>query len=294
MKSFARACLIFSGVVISIGLILTIIGGILGAGSTFANMVRIGNFSFHLGNDKVVFNDDDLVSFSDEFNNIDELDVDLSYCEFKIVESDNNVFQVKADNVLDGFTCNEKDGKLIIKDNIKMKWSIGFERDYHPTITLYIPENVNMDKVKIDIGAGYVSANHINTDELVIDLGAGEFEGSMITSENADLTVGAGHMLLDEFSTDEINLDCGTGKVEINGDIRGNSDVECGLGNVAMILKQKQSYYNYDIKCGIGNVEVGELSIGGVACDKYIDNNAKNNMDIDCGVGSVQIKFADL
>jgi hypothetical protein len=291
MKSFTRACLIFSGVVIAIGLILTIIGGILGAGSTFASMVKDGPFSVTWGKHHTFYASDDLTTNSFEFNNIDELNIDLKYGELSIVKSDGNSIKVEADNVLDGFACKEDDGELVIKDNIKGNLKIGFNDDYHPVVTLYIPENTVFDDVDIDMGAGYVNSSDLSTDKLVIDLGAGEYEGSNIIAKDAKLSVGAGHLSINDFVTDTIDLDCGTGKMEIYGEIQGDAKIDCGIGNIVLSLTNSQSEYNYKIDCGIGNVTVGEQSFGGIATEKKINNNADNNMDIDCGVGGVEINF---
>jgi Toastrack DUF4097 len=293
MKSFTRACLIFSGVVIAIGLVLTIIGGALGAGSSFANMVQNGRFSFNWGNNSTIVSDKDLVDFNDEFNNIEELSIDLQYAELNIETIDGNAYQVKAYNVLKGFTCKEENGKLIIKDTRKNNWRIGFGNNNHPTVTLYIPNNASFDKVNIDIGAGSVNANNFVTSKLSIDLGAGEFEGYSITAKDSNISVGAGSLVIDQFVTDKIDMDCGTGKLEINGSINGNADIESGLGNITLSLDNKESDFNYDIDCGIGNVIVGEQSIGGVATKRTISNDADYTMDIECGVGSIEINFTN-
>lgn len=291
MKSFTRACLIFSGVVISIGLVLIIIGGALGAGSTFATMIRDGKFSFNFGNNSTIISNPKLTDGYDEFKNIEELSIDLKYAELNIETIDSNTYQVKAENVLEGFTCKEENGKLVIKDNIKNNWRIRFGDNYHPTITLYIPANASFDKVKIDIGAGSVNANNFVTNKLAIDLGAGKFEGSSITAGESDISVGAGSLVIDQFVTDKIDLDCGTGKLELTGSINGDADIENGLGNITLSLKNNESDFNYDIDCGIGNVIVGEQSIGGIATKRTISNDADNTMEIECGVGSIEINF---
>lgn len=291
MKSFTRACLIFSGVVISIGLVLTIIGGVLGAGTTFADMVRNGSFSFGFGNNYSINSNKNLYSFYDEFTDVNELSIDLKYAELIIDIADGDSYLVKADNVIEGYTSVNEDGKLVIKDNIRDNWRIGISKNYHPTIYLSIPKNVSLDKVKIEVGAGSVNAYNIMSDKLSIELGAGKFEGDIISSKNAEIRVGAGSLVIDRFSTDTIKMDCGTGRLELNGSVNGNADLECGLGNITLSLTNRENDFNYDIDCGIGNVLIGNQSIGGIATKRTIDNNANNNMDIKCGVGSIELNF---
>lgn len=291
MKSFTRACLIFSGTVIAIGLVFTIIGGCLGAGSTFAKMVTNGDFSFSWGDNHSIINSEDLKTSYEEFSDVDKLDIDLKYGELTIEKVEGNSYKVEADNVVDGFTCKNNDGELVIKDNIKNGINLGFKDDIHPTITLYVPENANFDKVNIEMGAGYVNVSDINTKDLGIDLGAGEFEGNKINTEKSTVSVGAGHLIIEEFVTDTIDMECGTGKMEVYGNINGDADVECGIGNIVLSVLNKESNYNYNIDCGIGNVTIGEQSFGGIASEKTIDNNASNKMDIECGVGSIEVYF---
>lgn len=291
MKSFTRACLIFSGVVISIGLVLTIIGGVLGAGTTFADMVRNGSFSFGFGNNYHVNSDKKVSSSYDKFSDIDELRIDLKYAELQIDVTDGDSYIVEAVNVLDGYTSVNENGKLVIKDNMRGNWSIGFRNDYHPTIYLSIPKSAKLDKIKIKIGAGTVNAYNITSDKLSIELGAGKFEGDLITTKDAEISVGAGSLVIDQFITDKIKMDCGTGRLELNGSVNGDADLECGLGNISLSLTNRETDFNYDIDCGIGNVLIGNQSIGGLATKRMINNNAKNNMDIECGVGSIELDF---
>lgn len=290
MKSFTRACLIFSGVVISIGLVLTIIGGVLGAGTTFADMVRNGSFSFGFGNGYSISNKS-FTSFNDEFKEVDELSIDLKYAELQIDTTDGDSILVNAENILEGYTCVNENGKLVIKDNITERWRIKLRNNYHPTIYLSIPKSASFKKVKIDIGAGEVIASNINTDKLSIELGAGKLEGDRITSKESEISVGAGSLVIDQFITDKIKMDCGVGRLELNGSINGDADLECGLGNITLSLTNQETDFNYDIDCGVGNVIIGNQSIGGLPTKRTIDNHAKKNVDIECGVGSIELYF---
>lgn len=289
MKSFTRACLIFSGTVIAIGLVLTIIGGCLGAGSKFASMVNNGYFSW--GGHNSIINTQDLQTRTEEFTDIDKLNIDLKYGELVIEKVEGNGYKVVAENVVDGYTCKNNNGELIIKDNIRNRFTFEFGDDIHPIVTVYIPENANFDKVTIEMGAGSVSVSDINSDDLGIDIGAGELKGNNINAKDTTLSVGAGNLEIDKFVTDTIDMECGTGKMEVSGSINGNADVECGLGNIVLSVTNNEQDYNYNLDCGIGNITVGEQSYGGVASEKTIDNNANNKMDVECGVGNIDIYF---
>lgn len=291
MKSFTRSCFIFSGVVISIGLVLTLIGAVLGAGSTFTEMLVNGRFYLGGTNNSTIVGGKNLTESYDEFQDVEELNIDLKYGELIINESDSDNYVVKAEDVLTGYTCVNENGKLTIKDNIKSEWRIGVGNDYHPIINLYIPKDVSLDKIKIDIGAGSVSVSSMKSDKLSIDIGAGKFEADNISADESEIDVGAGSLLINQLVTDEITLNCGTGKLEINGMINGDADLECGLGNITLSLSNEESDFNYDIDCGIGNITLANQSIGGIATKKSINNKADANMDIECGVGNIEINF---
>lgn len=293
MKSFTRTCLIFSGVLIAIGLVIIIITGALGAGSSFAAMMDNGRFSFGWNNDSYFINNEDLTSTKYEFHDIDDIYIDLKYGELNIETTNDNTYQVKVDNMLKGFTCEGDDGDLVIKDNFKHKWNVKLKNDYHPSITLYVPENAKLEQVEIDMGAGYAGVTKLNADIFKIGLGAGEFEGNEIVANETSLDVGAGHLSMKEFISDNIDMNCGTGRVELEGNINKDVDIKCGLGSILLSLNNVQSNFDYDINCGIGNVTIGSTSFGGVACKKYISNNADHTMGIKCGVGNVEIDFAE-
>ncbi|WP_099468603.1 DUF4097 family beta strand repeat-containing protein [Konateibacter massiliensis] len=289
MKSFTRGCLIFSGVAIAIGLVLTIIGGALGAGSTFASMLRDGRFSINGNNIVSVVDGKNTTDFTGEFEGIETLNIDLNYGELNIQKTDGDKYRVEAERVVRGFECREENGELIIEDNIKNNWRIGDE--YHPLITLYIPENATLKEADIDMGAGVVNAERIEANTMDVDLGAGKFEADEIIAKEAELSVGAGQLTVEKIAADELNMDCGTGKMEVAGEIRGDANVECGIGTIKLTLNGEQSDYDYDIECGIGTIIVGTLTFGGVDGEKHIDNNSDYTMDINCGVGTIQISF---
>lgn len=289
MKSFTRACLIFSGITISIGLLLVIISGIAGGGLAFADMVRSGSFTINNSNDFSRINQKDFLTFTNEYKDVKELSIDLNYAELNIGLSDTDTFKVKAENVLRGFTCDNKNGKLTIKDNSRRYKVLG--NNWHPVVYLYIPKQVNFEKVELGVGLGTINASNLQTDDLIIDIGAGSFDADLITAKTSSLKVGTGELEIDQFITDDTNINCGTGKIELTGKINKNAVVECGLGNINLSLENKESDFNYKVSSGIGSIQIGEQSIGGMATSKSIGNNAKQDMDIDCGVGSIEINF---
>ena len=289
MKSFTRGCLIFSGVAIAIGIALTFIGGALGAGSAFASMMREGRFCINENNIMSVVDGKNTTDFTGEYEEIETLVFDLHYGELNIQKTDGDKYRVEAECVVTGFECREEKGELIIQDNIKNNWRIG--DGYHPIITLYIPENTTLKKVDIDMGAGFVNAEHIEANTIEVDLGTGKFEADEMIAKEAELRVGAGQLTVEKIAADELNMDCGTGKMEVAGEIRGDANVECGIGTIKLTLSGEQSGYDYDIECGIGTIMVGTLTFGGVEGEKHIDNNSDYIMDINCGIGTIQISF---
>lgn len=286
MKLFTRTCLIFSGIIISIGLILAILGGALGAGNTFAAMVQNGRFSWGWSENQMANQSKELVNFDSGFEGVESIAVDLKYTELVFEATKEDVYYVQADRVVKGFTCEEKDGRLIIKDNLSRNF-----RNNRSKVTVFIPENAKLKEVELEVGAGSVNVDDILADKLTIDLGAGRFEGNKITSDKAEISVGAGEMTVNNFSTKDVTMDCGAGRIDLKGNIDGDADISCGIGEIKVSLLNGESDYNYDIDCGIGNVNVGNQSFGGMSNNKKIDNNADKTIRVEGGVGNIRIDF---
>lgn len=285
MKSFSKFCLIFSGSVIAIGLVLCIAGSIIGGGRLFIDAVSDGRFSF--GNYYSPITVGDLKDVNEEFSNIKEISLNISYGDLNFASYEGDVVKVDAQDVKKSFDCSKEDDELIISDDDRNR---KYRTNYHPIITILVPED-KLDEIDMNLGAGYINVNNLYTKELTVKIGAGEFIGENFNVNSCDIKVGTGNLDINGINADEMELDCGIGSADISGDIDREIEVKCAMGNVMLELEKEESYYSYDISCGMGEVSIGNNNYSDLDNKKHISNKTDNVIDIDCGMGNVMVDF---
>lgn len=255
MKSDLRKKFNFSGIVLLIGIVITIIALLLGG-----KIINIPKYN--------------VKDVNEVYTNVKSLNIDLSAAKVEIKTGD--YFRIEAKNVSnDNFKSSVTDGIWNIEDKIEPKvfnildFNIG---NYNSNIIIYLPESFQSENLKINIGAGQLLANDL-------------------ISKNTDITVGAGEFKSKNLITENIRIDCGVGNVDINGEIKNISNLKCGIGNISLNLKGDEKEYNYDLKVGIGEVDLNNKKFHGTD-NKYINNDAINKeFRIDCGIGKVSLKL---
>ena len=168
-----------------------------------------------------------------------------------------------------GFRAFEKDGVLYLTSNKKIKKSNNIGKG---TITVTIPENMELNEVELNLKAGKLKADQIRTGKLEVNAGAGEVN------------------ILD-FQAEQAEFQCGAGSVTASGDAGKKLEADCGVGELQLNLKGAREDYNYDLECGIGEIVCGDKSYSGFGKDYTIDNHAAKDMEIDCGIGQITVKF---
>jgi hypothetical protein len=260
MKSDLRKKFNFSGIVLLIGIIITIIALLLGG-----KIINISRYN--------------VKDINEIYNNVKSLNIDLSASKVEIKTG--NEFRIEAKNVSnDNFKSLVTDGIWKIEDKFEPKFfnilgislsnfNIG---NYDSSITIYLPASFQSENLKINIGAGQLLAHNL-------------------ISKNTDITVGAGEFKSNNLITDNITIDCGVGNVDINGEVKNKSNLKCGIGNIDLDLKGDEKDYNYDLNVGIGEIDLNNKRFHGTD-NKYISNGSiDKEFKIDCGIGKITLKL---
>lgn len=241
-------------------------------------------------------------SFSESYEGIKRLDLDIYYGNVKIVEGDG--FSISADNVIeDELNSYVTDGTWYIKedthDYIKF---LGFrmparnvftwDDDFAPRIIITIPKDFVAEDITIRIAAGNVEVGKISslTGDFTVEAGKLVIKEAAI-SENSEYTVGAGSMELEDMNAANITLDCGLGNIELEGTVIGKNDISCGVGNVSLKLNNDPDDFDYEISSGIGKVKINGRKYSSVANEIINNKDAVNSLTLDCGIGSIDVKF---
>ncbi|MDO4452024.1 DUF4097 family beta strand repeat-containing protein [Faecalimonas sp.] len=140
-------------------------------------------------------------------------------------------------------------------------------------LILYIPRNIQLPEINIQVNNGKINLSGIQTNEL-------------------DLEIGRGEITATDFVAGELSVSCGQGKADIKGTAQRDVDLECGAGAINFVSNGTQTDFNYEIEVGAGAVQLGGQKFSGLAVEKTINNRAGKEMGIDCAAGTVNVTFA--
>lgn len=195
------------------------------------------------------------------FENIREIDIEAGAAQLEVRRD--NVDDIIIEYNKDDIKIKEKGNKLEIDD--KEGW-VGFlNKNTHIVIT--IPNDMELAKLEISVGAGEASVKGISAEEIQLEVGAGRVTVTDSKFEQAELEVGAGEL---QFSG-----------------ILKNAKIENGVGKTVLNIEANRSDYYVKVDNGIGKVSIDGESYDSDDWSK----GAENNIKADNGIGKIEINF---
>ena len=215
-----------------------------------------------------------------ENENVAFLDIDIAYSNLTIRKGE----YLKVESSDKDIQCKQDEQKIIIKER-NSNW---FNNTKKEELIVYVPENLQFDKVNINTGVGKVNIEILNTKVLKMDLRAGETSIQNINiTESAKIDTGAGKVNIKEAKINDLRCDLGIGATEISAKLLENTRIGTGVGNLKLDVLGKKEEYETKINKGLGNVTIDEEKIS----DNEVVGNGENKIDIDGGVGEIKINF---
>ena len=213
--------------------------------------------------------------FSFDKNSVKNLDFALGIAEIVMISGD--TFKVETRSIDPNiFRCELSErGTLIIQNTHKMPTFkfLGHENPSHkhPRILITIPENADLEIVRISVGAGSITAK-----DTVFSCKSGKFE------------VTAGNLVMKKVKGGNIDFRCGMGNLSFNGVTTGQCNVDCGMGNIELEISGNPTEYSADAKVGLGEFKFNDHKKGGIG-DMSCSDKKVNHFSVNCGFGSVKI-----
>jgi len=213
-----------------------------------------------------------------EASELSELKIELKSVSLRIERGEE--FQVVADEEAVDVQRTGNEVKIKEKD-------FGFFGRWHKVggeVKVTLPEEVSLEKVSLDMGAGTVYAQGLEAGELDLDLGAGraEFDGLKV-ARRAEIDGGAGLLVVRGAEMVKLDLDMGVGKVEIETSLDGDSKISAGVGKLELTLVGEEDDYRVKFEQGLG-----ALNQEGISLD---NPEGRNLVEIDGGVGAIDLRL---
>ena len=271
--SIVQKVIKYLAIAFAIALIVGIITTIVSVVSSIPLTLKIGKNNSDSNN---------IIETSSDFEseNIAFLDIDIAYSNLTIRKGE----YLKVESSDKDIQCKQDEQKIIIKER-NSNW---FNNTKKEELIVYVPENLQFDKVNINTGVGKVNIEILNTKVLKMDLGAGETSIQNINiTESAKIDTGAGKVNIKEAKINDLRCDLGIGATEISAKLLGNTRIGTGVGSLKLDVLGKKEEYETKVNKGLGNVTIDEEKIS----DNEVVGNGENKIDIDGGVGEIKINF---
>lgn len=203
-----------------------------------------------------------------EFIDIEDLDIEASVGNFVINEYNGDKIKVVAKNVSYRTELYQDNDSLIFKENFRFGF---FPINNNTKVEIYVPENYQFDKVKINIDAASFKVPNLFAEELEIDVDAGSFKADKITA-------------------DKIFIDVDAGDAKIGLLDSKKSEFDADVGDIKVTMAGSESDYSYEADCDLGDIEIGSYRGDGIS-NEYQYRGGNRSIKADCNVGSVIIKM---
>ena len=272
--TLAQKVIKYLALAFAILLIVSIISGILSALYALSGVLGLKK------ENETIKDEMSLINF--ENSEVATLDIDVAFTNLIIKKGD---FLIAETNNK-GINCKQNNQNLQIKEK-QPNW---FSRNYKDDLVVYIPENLEFEKVRINAGAGKIQIENINTENLYLELGAGETIIEKLNVTNyCKIESGAGKVSILSGNINELNLDMGVGKFEVTSVITGNSKINAGIGNLELNIQDNKENYTIKADKGIGSIKID----GKEVADDVIYGEGENIIKINGGIGSINVDFED-
>lgn len=215
-----------------------------------------------------------------ENSDISTLDIEVAFTNLTIKTGD--FLKVETDN--NNINCKQQEGKLEIIEKNK-KWFSNYEEK---ELILYLPEDLEFEKIKINTGAGKIDIENLKTEKLSFELGAGETEIQNLTvSKECEIDGGAGKLSINEGTINDLDLDMGVGEINLTSNLTGKNEINAGVGNLNINLQGGKETYKIQADKGIGSIKIDDREIS----NGETFGQGDNYIQIDGGIGNIDIKF---
>ncbi|MEY8427837.1 DUF4097 family beta strand repeat-containing protein [Lachnospiraceae bacterium 46-15] len=243
MRKSTKICLIITAVLAVVGIAFCIAGAACGV-----SLSELRNIPFYRERIREYeASDTDDFEFSQDFDGIKKLELEIDVTEMTITESGDESFHVYGSHLGESFECRQDGKTLKLKSERKLFLPGGREE----TITIEVPKGTIFQEVEMRVGVGSLEAERLDCKELKLECGVGSVSVNGQIREDGEIDCGVGEVILALDNKEEdfdYKVSCGIGSVlvgensysgipgekEIDNGAKHKMEIECGIGSVAV------------------------------------------------------------
>lgn len=267
----------YLAIAFAIFLIVTIFTSVLAVINGLAGVLGLRN------EEKVNISAGEISGMDFENKDIAIIEIDIAYANLKIKNGDN----LRAETNSNYIECIQDGNKLKIEEK-DHKW---LSNSNDSELCVYIPQDLEFEKIEINTGAGEINIEKIVTKKLSFELGVGETRiNTLNVSDDADIGGGAGKITIESGVINNLEFDMGIGEANISAKLTGKNKIDSGIGSLNINVNGNKEDYEITTSKGFGTIKIDNEE---VADDEKIGNGS-NSIDIDGGVGNIEMNFRDV
>ena len=214
-----------------------------------------------------------LTDFNETYDQIQQLEVDCSYCSVQLIERDIDEVNVSGrKNDETEMTITNENGKLTITMHRKNE-VIGNARE--DTLIIALPRNTELNESSIQVSMG-------------------EIDVSQTTLSNSSISIDMGEIEMDNVTLDNADLSCNMGDISFEGRLMNDISVTNDMGSVEMDLYHRVNEISYSISNNLGEIEYNDRNLSEFSgTHEQIADNEQAYLTIENSMGSVSVDFDD-
>lgn len=130
--------------------------------------------------------------------------------------------------------------------------------------------------------------------EMKIQVGAGRVTAGPFTVSKLELDAGAGSIIVDSGEVQELSIDCEAGFIEYAGKIGQKLEADCQAGNVELYLTGHKKEFNYELEVSMGNIQIDGEAFTSIDTEKFLPyEGAVKKAELECEMGNIEIHFSE-
>lgn len=173
---------------------------------------------------------------------------------------------------------------------------------------IILPENLSLDDVDIDTGAGSISVEELQAKDVNVDIGAGEIRFDKVTCDDFSTDVGAGEIRIGEMysagsvvmemSMGEIRIEDGEyrnvqadvsmGELRMAGKMEGENSFDCSMGEIRLQLEHPRDYYSISASKAMGEIYIDGSEKGDYESE---GQDGSSTIEADVSMGEIHMEF---
>ncbi len=261
--------------VLALGLISAIVNG------SLALIKAFGFFNYRIENQE---KDD----FSQHFEgDLEALIVEVSAGD--VLVQTGKELMVQGNQASSDLIAKFENKTLIVESNPNLTNVFDFlNQEASSQITITLPNNLNLKRLEMEIGAGQASLKNISSDELILKQGAGKLLATHVIAKEGVLDGGAGSVSFSDSQLNNFDINAGIGPIDFQGILTGDININAGIGEISLTIEGDFNDYFISSDPGLGAIKANGQSIpeNGLGLE-----SSDHHIDINGGLGLVTLSF---